>query len=123
MAFDAEQGRRSRLTDLVIPNGTQASNFISSSIYAQFHDIAILPPATLPETVNPQFNNDPSLDETADAQWTTYLPLDPKDADLDFVAGVGILLPAPPTHGFRVKSTANVAAERTFKVWGIRRPS
>jgi len=123
MPFDAEQGRRSRLVDLVIPNTTQPSNFISSSEYEKFTHLAFLHIGAIAETVNPQVNNDPAADETADAQWNLYDPITPGTAGFTLVADVLVVIPAPPTHGFRLKSTTNVAAERTIRCWGLIIPS
>lgn len=70
MTFEAQQGRRSRLTDLVIPVTTDVSNFISEDEYGQFNALAILAPAgTFDGTINLEANNDPALDETADAHY------------------------------------------------------
>jgi len=120
MSFDAQQGRRSRLTDLVIPNGADASNFLSEDEYGLFDAVAIESPATFPETAGLEANNDASADQTADAQWSTYHPITPGTA-VTWVATTNIMyvLPAPPTHGFRLRTTGNVAAERTFRIWGI----
>jgi len=119
MAFEAQQGRRSRLVDLVIPVTTQPSNFISSDQYEQFTHLAILAPAgTFDGTINLEANNDPSADETADAQWSLYHPITPGTAVV-LVATEMIVIPSPPTHGFRLKSTVNEDPGLTFKVWGI----
>ncbi len=120
MSFEADQGRRSRLTDLTIPSGTDVSNFLNEREYGRFDALALESPATFPETAGLEANNDPALAEGDDAQWSTYHPITPGTA-VTWVATTNIMyvIPTPPTHGFRLKTTGNVAADRTFKVWGI----
>ena len=118
MAFDAQQGRRSRLEDLIIPNGTDVSNFLNSDQYEQYTHLAVLAPAVLTNACSPEANIDPSADETLDAQWKAYHPLTAGTA-VTFPADTITIIPSAPTHGFRIKSAANEGAERTFRIWGI----
>ncbi|KKN39742.1 hypothetical protein LCGC14_0740210 [marine sediment metagenome] len=121
MSFQAQQGRRTRLADLVIDNGVSESNFLNSDQYSMFTHLAILAPATLTDTVRGEVNSDPSADQTSDTQWKAYHPITPGTL-VAFPVSVVTVIPAPPTHGFRLNSDSNEGAKRTFKCWGLRIP-
>ena len=122
MAFQAQQGKRNRLTDLVITQTADVSNMLNSDQYSQYTELAILAPAgTFDGTIGPECNIDPSLDETNDDQWKTYHPSTP-GTTLAFPAAVLTVFPSPPTHGFRLKSSSAEDPALTFKVWGLLKP-
>ena len=120
MSFQAQQGRRTRLPDLTIPISTKVSNMMNADEYAGYSHLVILGEAgTYDGTINLEMNNDPSLDETNDSQWSLYHPITPGTA-VTPTANVGVVIPSPPSHGFRLKSTVNEDPALTFKVWGIK---
>ena len=120
MSFDAQQGRRTRLTDLVIPLAADVSNMLNEDEYGGYDALAIYPvTGTYDGAMSLEVNQDPSEDETNDSQWTAYDPITPGTAVVP-VSNRMIVIPSPPTHGFRIKSASNEDPLVTFRVWGIR---
>lgn len=122
MTFEAQQGRRTRLTDLVIPVTTDVSNMLNEAEYGGYSHLAILGLAgTYDGNMSLEANIDPALDETNDDQWKLYHPITPGTAVVP-VADIMIVIPSPPTHGFRIKSSSSEDPAVTFQVWGIKIP-
>ncbi len=119
MSFDALAGRRTRLTDLVIPQAGDATNFLDEKEYGGYDALAIYPvTGTYDGAMSLEVNQDPSADQGNDAQWTAYDPITPGVAVVP-VSNRLIVIPAPPTHGFRIKSASAEDPLVTFRVWGI----
>ncbi len=120
MSFEALSGRRTRLTDLVIPATADVTNMLTEDEYGGYDALAIYPvTGTYDGAMSLEVNQDPSADETNDAQWTAYDPITPGTAVVP-VSNRLIVIPSPPTHGFRIKSASAEDPLVTFRVWGIR---
>lgn len=107
------------LPDIVIPSGTAVSGMVSGVMqYEDSFGIMLYSPATLPESVYIECT--PDIVATASSTWYPYETFDVSGNSINlFVPGAGKcqVYQEPVFAGsFRLHSTTNVAADRTFKI-------
>ena len=109
-------GLEGMLIDVAVDNN--ASSFIHGDEYAGFRGLLIVAPATLTGAITLATLADPTLDETADASWNTIQS--PPGTDITVAAGKATVLTLAPFPAIRLESDGTEAADRQFKVYGIR---
>lgn len=107
------------LPDLIIPNGTDVSQvFNSVHVYSDAIGIMIYSPSTLPETVYIEVNQDQEATASSSG-WAAFETFDTSGSAINlFVPGAGkaqVYQEIIFSGSFRLKSTTNVAGDRTFK--------
>lgn len=99
---------------LTIPNGQAVSNSLIADLYGMYSAILIFGPAALTNTVTVQSGGDDSVGATFQAVQS------PPGTDITVPAAKAIVLTAFPFPQFRVGSSGNEGATRTFQIWGQR---
>lgn len=107
------------LPDLIIPNASNVSQvFNSVYVYSDAVGVQIMSPAGLIESVYIEINPDQLADESS-PNWGPYETFDATGASINlYVPGAGksqTYQEVCYSGSFRLKSTTNVAADRTFK--------
>ena len=120
MALILHRGNKVKIGTLVIANGATESGYIDSDNFGMFASIGIYAPEALTDTVTLEMLRDPTVDETAAANWKTAQS--PPGTNVEIPAGTMIVLNTAglPTNAIRVVSAGAEGAERVFDVIGSR---
>ena len=121
MAVKLQTHRVVPLGVLTIENGEQLSNLLTADTYAVYDAIMIASKdSALTGEVTLLVLNDVSADETDVGSYSTLES--PPGTAVKIGAGKAVVLTDLPAVAFRLGSSQNETAERTFGVFGLRTP-
>lgn len=98
-----------RLPNLVIPNGQSVSNALNRNNLRYLLAVTVFPPTVLDAGTY-------TIEVTADG--TNWVTLQEGGADATLTAGKARTVDEPSYLGFRIKSSVNATADRTFMLVG-----
>jgi hypothetical protein len=101
-----------------ISEDNNASSYIHGDEFAGLRAIMIVAPAALTGTITLATLDDPDSDETLDASWKTIQS--PPGTDVSVAAGKSTVVIIAPFPAIRLQSDGTEAADRQFKVYGLR---